>query len=175
MVAQNISPRHTAFREASANLGPIISTPAVLLGFSQTHKHGEGDAIYLEGVSFSEWRDPTASQRGLGKGHGQPADSPPTTVLLMRDGVCVNKRGHKIPRQPPGQTKKTTLAELSKFYYHTPEHWRKIANANNLHGGAANTELVKFVKYKKIPRGGAKVKIPALPRERVTDPTLVAV
>ena len=31
---------------------------AVLTGFSEVYKHGEGDAIYLAGVTFSEWRDP---------------------------------------------------------------------------------------------------------------------
>lgn len=137
--------------------GPMLSTAAVLLGFSETHKHGEGDAIYLEGVSFSEWRDPTIGQ----KHQGHPSDTPPTTVTLRRDGSVLTQKHHIIPK-PPAK-RHATLCDLSKFFYHSPNHWREIANANKLTHGGGNTGLVKFPKYHKIPPKGVTVKIPKLP------------
>lgn len=147
-----------AFDEAYYALGPVTSMHALLLGFSQAHKHGEADAVYLEGVSFQEWRDPTITQRGLG---GPPAtDKPPTSCTLRQDGRVLTEKHELIPKQK----RHATLHDLSKFFYHHPAGWRNIATANNLHGGGANIGLVKFAKYHKIPRNGVKIKIPALPK-----------
>jgi hypothetical protein len=166
-------------------LGPVISTPAVLLGFTEGHKAGEGDAIYLEGVSFSEWRDPSESQRGLGadsKHHGRASDAPPTSVTLMPGGWCVTSSGNVIPQGygltrgtpgwwnhdpfgvPPSSTTGpyATLALLSRYFYHTPQFWRELADDNKLSGGGANTPLIKFQRFARIPRNGVKIKIPEI-------------
>ena len=51
------------FRYISAFRDSILRrTYAVLTGFTEVYKHGEGDAIYFTGVSFSEWRDPGSDQ-----------------------------------------------------------------------------------------------------------------
>jgi hypothetical protein len=146
--------------QAATSFGPLISLPAVLLGFTEGHKHGEGDAIYIEGISFSEWRDPTTSQKALGQGGGHAADAPPTAVILYRSGTVTSTNGTVIPVQPKGKTKQTTLNDLAKFFYHDTSAWRDIANANGLTGGAGSTSMLKFPKYKKIPANGVKVKIP---------------
>lgn len=61
---------------AGVDMGPSWRSYATLAGFSETLKHGEGDCIYLEGVSFQEWRDPTLRRRGARRRGGRTVIQP---------------------------------------------------------------------------------------------------
>lgn len=176
------------FHQTSASFEPVLSVPAVLLSFDEGRKAGEGDAIYLTGVSFQEWRDPRVSQRGLGstkpkaKKHGSPSDTPPTSVKLYPNGVCVTHLGKEIPIPPEKNTITTgptsvvpsfgprdcTLADLARHFYHNPADWRVIAKANGLTQGGANMPLLDFPKFKNL-KSPAVIQIPALASESLSQ------
>lgn len=111
----------------------IRATYAVLTGFSEVYKHGEGDAIYFTGVTFTEWRDPggaTTPRRGHTK--------LPAHVKFRSTG------GHYIAYEAntgvtiPHRGTATTLADLARWFYGDGTKWRLIAKANHLKGGDGN-------------------------------------
>jgi hypothetical protein len=157
--------------EAGTSVGITATTSAVLLGFNETHTMGEDDTIYFQGVSFSEWRDGTESQRGLGQGRRGPKNAPPTTVIMSRAGVVSTLQGFMIPLPRvivSDHLPHASLAQLSTFFYGTPEYWRDIARANKLTGGGPSDPLITFPKYHTVPKAGVKIKIPAPPPPQVT-------
>lgn len=135
-----------AFNQSADSLGPVLSCSAVMLGFTEGHKHGEGDSVYLESMSFSEWRDPTASQRGLGQGKRQM----PIKLNLYSNGTATLPTGQLV-EGPNGVVKiGVTAAWLSKRFYGDPGFWRDIFKANGLKGGSANTPLIQLPAYRKL-------------------------
>lgn len=139
-------------RTHSSQLTPVLSCIAQLLSFDEVYKAGEGDAIYLSSVTFSEWRDPLQSQRGLGKGGG--AKGLPTSVVLHSDG-SVTHAGYR--------QKNATLNDLAKHFYHNHKDWKFIAQQNKIHGISQNEKVIKASKYKHLKKKQtAKINIPVL-------------
>ena len=153
--------------------GPAHRGKATLTGFSESYKAGETDAIYLEGVSFAAWRDPTASKKkgaslkqsgGKLKAAPQVADQPPTTITLTSGGQARLATGQVIPAKG-GQSGgagvvpyPTTLSDLARFFYHDPADWKRIVTANGLTGVSGSTPLkdIKGLPNKvKIPEGAS--------------------
>jgi hypothetical protein len=153
--------------------GPAKRCYATLTGFTESWKAGEVDCIYLEGVSFVEWRDPTATEKTKGGGGGGKtkqkknpavADQPPTTVKVGSGGVAVTGGGNVIPPRSGGGSggaglvpTPCTLRDLAKYFYHSPAAWTLIAKANGLKGVDGSTPLNKI---KNLP---AKLEIPEGP------------
>lgn len=134
------------FRYVAAfkNSTTIHRAYAVLTAFTEVYKHGEGDAIYLSGASFMEWRDP--------RGKTQPMpNSLPAKVRFRDPRKQVNHRyvafdirtGRTITTK--SKTRGTTFADLARFYYGNGGQWRVIAKANNCKGG--NGDLPVFTRW----------------------------
>jgi hypothetical protein len=153
---------------------------ATLTTFSEEWKAGEVDCIYLTGVTFQEWRDPTVTETGASAPKPSPTPKPkpsPTSVGLPSSGklnsagVFVSAQGKTIPPQPAptggaglapgGGPKPTTLADLAKAYYQDPTLWVAIADANGWKDVGPSTKLSAVVKAGKTivipirPTGGA--------------------
>lgn len=146
-----------------ASIEPVILTNATLLQYDEDYKAGEGDAIYFEGCSFQEWKDPTIKQSGLGKPKG--ATHLPAWVNLYPTGACRDSAGQRIPKSGD-----CTLADLARHFYGEPSDWRLIARANHLTGGAANTKLIDFPRlrfpaHSRKPRS-RRLTIPARPHHK---------
>lgn len=155
-----------AFNQSADSLGPVLNTSAVMLGFTEGHKHGEGDAVYLESMSFSEWRNPTIARLGLGK-----SKQGPFKVKLYNNGTGMLSNG-KLLKGPNGNIDTgVTAAWLSKHFYGDPGFWRQIFKANRLSGGSANTRLVDLPKFRAL-RGNADVKLTVI--ATLTIPALEA-
>jgi hypothetical protein len=158
--------------ESSRSL-TVLYTSAVLTAYTEGHRAGEGDAVYLEGVQFTEWRDPYIQQRALRSGNGKTqwrnsAAGLPATVTLRRDGSVLTARHQRLPPSNATtggsgtpDTPAATLSQLSTFFYHTPEFWRLIADANHLRNIGPNTPLINNSKFKKIGKNGVKLTIPS--------------
>jgi hypothetical protein len=108
---------------------------AVLTGFSEVHKHGEGDTIYFTGVAFSEWRDPGDASKK--RGHTK---LPAHVRFRITGGHYIAyeaNTGHTVPTRKGG----TTLADLARWFYGDGTRWRLIASANHLKGGDGNASI----------------------------------
>lgn len=131
---------------------------AVLTGFTEVHKFGEGDAIYLSGVGFAEWRDPGAATQPAPRGsHKLPASvafRQIKTSLGKRIWVAFefqgwqrgsSKHGKQIKgwgRQVPNRGERdSTLNDLARYFYGDASKWRWIALANNLRGGTGDSPI----------------------------------
>ena len=133
---------------------------AVLTGYTETYKHGEGDAIYLTAVTFSEWRDPdgaTPKPRGHTK-------LPAHVRFRITNGLYVAyeaNTGHTIPRR--GKLG-STLADLARWFYGDGTKWRQVAKANHLKGGDGNTPIFKHWYPHRLARGVPNVTM-TVPKE----------
>lgn len=167
-----------------ASVIPVINVPAVFLQYNEGYKAGENDAIYFEQMSFSEWRDPSISQKGLGKGTGGSGNSGkprgtahlPTVVNYYAPGGVRLSNNQQLPPPKVDQFKQPiTLGQLAKQFYGDPADWRVIARANSLHGCSANTPLGDIPRIKaesqgnKIGAPGVPIKIPAQPNKPQTQ------
>lgn len=144
-----------------ASFGPIVAVPAIILGFTESHVAGEGDAIYFKSMAFSEWRDPRVQERGLGKqgGEGRKTNLPTTVKLTKKGGI------EGGPFFKGLSVKKVSAMDLAKFFYHDPSKWREIFLANNIVGGSGSTPLIDLPKYKSLHAHNgvvATIQIPAL-------------
>jgi hypothetical protein len=114
----------------------IRRTFAVLTAFNEVYKHGEGDTIYFQGVSFQEWRDP--------RGQTVPSRG---TLRLPAHVRFRSIGGHYIAydtatnRNIPHAKAASTLADLAHFYYGDASKWRQIATANHLKGGGSTSYI----------------------------------
>ena len=142
---------------------------AVLTAFNEVYKHGEGDAIYLSGVSFTEWRDPGDATKKKGKHAKLPAH-----VFFRHTGgryVAYEKNTrHRIPTR--GGTG-STLSDLARWFYGDGTKWRQIARANHLKGGSGNTPILKHWRPHKLKHPERVVLIvpkESQQRSKPTDP-----
>ena len=129
---------------------------AVLTGFTEVYKHGEGDAIYLTSVTFSEWRDPggaTAPERGHTKLPAHVKFQNTKGHYLAYD---VNT-GYVIARKHAGVFLDTTLSDLARWYYGDGTKWRLIAKANHLKGGDGNAPIFTHWYPHRLARGKPNV------------------
>ena len=125
----------------------IRRTFAVLTGFSEVYKHGEGDAIYFSGVSFSEWRDPGDASKP--RGHTK---LPAHVSFRITSGHYIayeTNTGHTIPHKGSA----TTLADLARWFYGDGTKWRLIAKANHLKGGDGNAFIYSHWYPHKLANG----------------------
>jgi hypothetical protein len=112
---------------------------AVLTGFSEVYKHGEGDAIYFAGVSFSEWRDPDDATKKK-RGHTKLPAHVRFRFTAGRYVAYEANTNHNIPTRGG---KGSTLSDLARWFYGDGTKWRQIAKANKLKGGDGNTAIFK--------------------------------
>lgn len=134
------------------NSTTIRRTYAVLTAFNEVYRHGEGDAIYFQGVSFQEWRDP--------KGVTVPSRG---TVRLPAHARFRSVGGHYIAydtasnRNIPHAKVASTLADLAHFYYGDPGKWRQIAKANHLKGGSSTSFIFSHWYPHRLTKGKPNV------------------
>lgn len=143
------------FRYISAFAGGSILRRAfaVLTGFTEVYKHGEGDAIYFTGVSFSEWRDPGSATKP--RGHTK---LPAHVKFRLTNGIYIAYEangGRVIPRHNKG--KGTTLADLARWFYGDGTKWRQIAKANHLKGGDGNVAIFTHWYPRRLAHGKPNV------------------
>jgi hypothetical protein len=141
------------FRFVAAFSGSSLvrRTFAVLTGFSEVYKHGEGDAIYFAGVSFSEWRDPgNASKVKLKKVPGQ-------VRFRITGGQYMAYEANTKHSIPARGKQGSTLSDLARWYYGDASKWRLIAKANNLKGGSGTTPIFTHWYPHKLARGEPNV------------------
>lgn len=138
---------------SAKSVSPTLSCYAQLLSFQETYNAGEGDAIYLTSMSFSEWRDPLQAQRGLGAGGGKNVKLPTS--------VTIDAKGHV---GGSGFSKDdATLVDLAKYFYHDASDWKILAQVNKIHGIGQNDQLGKAPKYKSLKgKQTTKIKIPTI-------------
>lgn len=124
---------------------------AVLTAFNEVYKHGEGDSIYFQSVTFSEWRDPRGGSPSRGT-HRLPAHVKFRQVgseYIAYDSVS----NRNIPHAHPA----STLADLARFYYGDPGKWRQIAHANHLTGGSSTSFIFHHWYPHRLSRGKPNV------------------
>jgi hypothetical protein len=141
---------------AFKNSTTIHSCYAVLTAFQEIHKHGEGDAIYFAGVTFTEWRDPQGESpkpKGAVKlpAHVRFRIGAPNNRYIAYD--LANGRNIAIKAKRTG----TTLMDLARHFYGDGSKWRQIAQANHLKGGGGNTPIFKHWYPHRISRGKPNV------------------
>lgn len=114
----------------------IHRTYAVLTAFNEDYKHGEGDAIYLSGVSFMEWRDP----RGTPPPRGARL---PAHVKFRKSGERYLAYDIKTNRNVKTRSKTagTTFNDLARDFYGDAGDWRTIAKANKCKGGSGSLPI----------------------------------
>lgn len=121
--------------------GTVHRTPAILTGFAENHRGGEGDAIYMEAVTFSEWRNPSVTSNGA------PVRSPkqlPSSVTLRRNDLGTTTGAYTSAGQRVPASGNVTLGALAKYFYGDPSIWRVIATANGIKSPTANSALTKL-------------------------------
>jgi hypothetical protein len=139
------------FKAAFKQSTTIRRAYAVLTGFNEVYKHGEGDAIYFSGVSFTEWRDPRGSKPTRGS-----LKLPAHVRFRLVGGqyIAYDARTNRtIPHAKPA----SSLADLARHYYGDASLWRHIAKANHLKGGASTTFIFKRWYPHRLSRGKPNV------------------
>jgi hypothetical protein len=132
----------------------VHSTYAVLTGFTEEYRHGEGDAIYFTGMAFQEWRDP--------RGNTLPRPSPfPASARFRRVApagryIAYDLQTNRIikTRSP---TTGTTFADLARSYYGNAALWRTIAKANKCTGAAGDAPVFTTWFRSRLSRGEPNV------------------
>lgn len=131
-----------AYAAAFQDSTTIHLTYATLESFTEAYRHGEGDAIYLTGATFLEWRDP--------RGATQPAPNALPAKVRFRDPrTQVNNRfiAYDIRTNRNVTTKAkttgTTFADMARFYYGNGGLWRTIAKANKCYGGTGDQPVFR--------------------------------
>lgn len=144
-----------AFKDSTV----IHLTKATLTAFNEDYKHGEGDAIYLDGVSFTEWRDP--------RGQTQTKTAKlPAQVRFRKEAKTGRFLAYDIKTNKNVKTKSkttgTTFADLARDYYGDGSQWRRIANANKCKGGGGNVPIFKHWYPHRLSKGkpNVTVKVP---------------
>lgn len=151
------------YTAAFKNSTVIHMTYATLTGFTEDYKHGEGDAIYLDAVSFMEWRDPRGkTPQGTAKlpAHVRFRKAPPNNRYIAYD-IKTNKN-IKTKAARTG----TTFADLARHYYGNGTQWRHIMKANKCKGGSGNVPIFTHWYPKRLSRGkpNVTVTVPTKPK-----------
>jgi len=138
----------------------IHLTCAVLTAFNEEYRHGEGDAIYLSGVAFSEWRDPRGSTPQ------QSAKLPAYVKFRVTSGRYMAfdvKNGKNV--QTASKTSGTTFQDLARAYYGDASLWRTIAQANKCYGGSGSLPI--FTRwFRDRQPGKTTITIPQKPKAK---------
>jgi len=137
---------------------------ANLTGFTEVYKHGEGDAIYLQGAAFQEWRDPrgqTVPNPSTLPGHIRFRYEPPGKRVVAYD----LRTGKNIKTK--SKTHGTTFADLARHFYGNGGLWRTIAAANKCKGGNGD-EAVFNRWFRKRLKGGQPNVTLVIPRKPAT-------
>jgi hypothetical protein len=154
----------------------IHSLYATLTAFNEEYRAGEGDAIYLTGVSFQEWRDP----RGQPHMHKPKHHNPHLPAHIRFKWHPAKSRwlaydlrtGKEIKVRSSAVGHGTTFADLARHYYHDGAQWRHIAQANHCHGKGGDMPIVKgwFNKRMSHGRPTLTLKIPTKPEHHQHKP-----
>jgi hypothetical protein len=132
--------------------GNDLRLPVTLRSVAVEERAGEIDARYFD-LSFVEWREQTAEQRGYSGEDGQ-GDKTPATVKLEKDGRGVEEGSGKVVAGNPA-----TLSKLALYYYGDPTLWRAIVMDNGIKDFAPGRDLNELDKNGKRVR---KLHIPRL-------------
>ena len=134
---------------------------AVLTGFNEVYKHGEGDTIYFSSVAFSEWRDPGDATQPKKRGSTKLPAHVRFRFTAGRYVAYEINGGRNVPTRGGAGT---TLSDLARYFYGDGTKWRLIAKANHLKGGDGKTQIFKHWYPHRLARGKPNVTM-VIPKE----------